>query len=188
MKIIVGLGNYGSKYEKTYHNMGFRVIDKIAEHLDIKLKDTSCSSLLKLINLGGKEVVFAKPLTYMNRSGEAVKSLLKKYNSDISELLVIYDDIDISRFSLRCRQEGGAGTHNGMKSIIDNLGSKQFTRIRIGIGNEPEQELHNYVLSKIKRGDKKAFEDVFDKVALAIIDYVKSDDKDRLMRSINEKI
>ena len=187
MKIIVGLGNIGKKYEKTYHNMGFMVINKIAEILKVKVKDKACSSLIKALSVGGEQTVLAKPTTLMNNSGEAVNSLLKRFNATISDLIVIYDDIDLPRFDLRCRREGGAGTHNGMKSIINSIESKAFTRIRIGIGCDTEQELHKYVLSKRKKADDKAFDDVFTKIAQALIDYTKSNDIDMLMRNINEK-
>lgn len=144
--IIVGLGNYGDKYEYTYHNIGFLAIDRIARELGVKFNRRECDSLTAITQKGGHRLVLAKPQTYMNNSGIAVKQLVAKYGS-MDDLLVIYDDIDIGKGSIRFREKGSAGTHNGMRSIIEKLGSQDFKRMRIGIGPVPENILLvNYVI------------------------------------------
>lgn len=184
MKIIVGLGNKGRKYEKTYHNAGFAVIDRVAKDLGVKLKTKQCAALTARV---GGEIILAKPQTYMNNSGEAVASLLAKYKADISDLLVIYDDVDLPIFSMRCRLEGGAGTHNGMRDIISTIGDNNFIRVRIGIGKGEDGDLAHFVLSKWSKKEEEQLQAVFNKAAKAITGYIKSGDKDALLRAINEK-
>lgn len=162
MKIIVGLGNYGAKYERTYHNLGFMAVDRIADILAVKIKSKECESLVAVKD----DLVLAKPLTYMNLSGIAVKKLLKKYDGNLSDLIVIYDDIDLERASVRVRQKGSAGTHNGMRSIIAEIQSGDFCRIRIGAGRPEEgEDLADYVLSAIPYAHKEAFNNALDTAA-----------------------
>jgi len=186
MKIVVGLGNKGRKYQKTYHNAGFEVIGKMANTLGVALKRKECASLTARASVGGG-VILAKPQTYMNNSGQAVASLLAKYQAQPASLLVVYDDIDLPLASLRCRLDGGAGTHNGMRDIIATIDSQDFIRIRIGIGKDTSRDLAGFVLSKYSKQEAKQLDCVFNKVAKAIIEYVESGDKDALLRSINEK-
>jgi len=186
MKIIVGLGNKGKKYQRTYHNSGFEVIDKIARSLGVKVKNKECASLTARASIADG-VILAKPQTYMNNSGEAVASLLAKYKSAPSDLVIVYDDIDLPLPSLRCRAEGGAGTHNGMRNIINTIGSQDFIRIRVGIGKDVSGDLAGFVLSKYNKEEAKQLDTVFNKAAKAIIEYVENSDKDLLLRSINEK-
>lgn len=185
MKIIIGLGNKGRKYEKTYHNAGFGTIDKLAQMLNVKLKTKECSSLTARV--GGAGLILTKPQTYMNNSGEAVASLLAKYKADIGDLVVVYDDIDLPFADVRGRLEGGAGTHNGMRNIISILGRQDFIRVRIGIGKDTQRDLADFVLSKYNKEEAKQLEQVFNKVAKAIIEYAQSGDKEVLLRNINEK-
>ena len=181
--IIVGLGNPGVEYENTLHNMGYKVIDAIANKLGKKVNKLECSSLTSIVKNNPK-IVLAKPLTYMNNSGEAVKSLLSKYKQEVSDLLVIYDDIDIDRFSVRVRKSGSAGTHNGMRSIIGHIGTGEFTRVRMGVG-KGGYDLKDYVLSNIPKDDEKHFSESIEKIADLIIEYMGTGDVDRLLREGN---
>lgn len=184
--IIVGLGNPGDKYENTYHNMGYKVVDVLAEKLNTKLKRAECSSLTATISRDGEKTVIAKPVTFMNLSGQAVKGLAKKHNASLEDIIVIYDDIDLDRFAIRSRKEGSAGTHNGMKNIVQLLDSNAIKRIRIGVGRG-QGDLASYVLSNIKSEDEKTFSQCFEKVAEGIFQYIKHKDFEQLMRELNSK-
>ncbi|MFA5450039.1 MAG: aminoacyl-tRNA hydrolase [Clostridia bacterium] len=186
MLIIVGLGNPTEEYANTFHNMGYMAVERLAESLGKKIKKAECSSLTSTFSRGGEKIVLAKPLTYMNLSGRAVKSLLQKHKATPSELIVLFDDFDIDRFTVRVRAEGGAGTHNGMKSIIEELQTNNFKRIRIGIGSG-EYDKKEYVLSSIKKEDKERFQEVFDALAKSIGAYIKDRDFDKLMREVNSR-
>lgn len=151
-KLLVGLGNVGKEYEDTVHNLGFIVIDRVAEKLGFSFKKNICSALVAEANYKGEKVVLAKPTTYMNNSGIAVKSLVKKFDIDISkDLLIINDDIDLPQGVVRLREKGSAGTHNGLKSIVKELATTEFSRLKIGAGAPPSEfmNLADYVLSKI---------------------------------------
>ncbi len=187
MIIIVGLGNPGKEYENTFHNMGFRAIDALADKMGKSIKKAECQSLTCTFSRNSERVVFAKPLTYMNLSGQAVKSLLAKYRATPNDLIVIYDDIDIDRFAIRARTSGSAGTHNGMKSIVSYLGTDNFKRIRVGIGRENVYNLADYVLSQVKSEDNAEFNRVFNDIAIHIEAYLKHNDFEKLMREINRK-
>lgn len=184
MIIIVGLGNPTEEYAKTFHNMGFMAIDRLADKLGKKIKKAECDALTVTFSRNGEKVVFAKPLTYMNLSGKAVKSLIAKYNANPEDVVILYDDIDIDRFTLRARASGSAGTHNGMRDIISTLGTTNIKRVRIGIGREG-CELKDYVLSKVKTEDEVEFNKVFDKLADALDAYLRNADFEALMRAIN---
>lgn len=187
MIIIVGLGNPGKEYENTFHNMGFRAIDTLADKMGKSIKKAECQALTCTFSRNSEKVVFAKPLTYMNLSGQAVKSLLNKYGATPDDLIVIYDDIDIDRFAIRARASGSAGTHNGMKSIVGSLGTDKFKRIRIGIGRENLFNLADYVLSSVKAEDREEFNRLFENVAEHLEAYLKHNDFEQLMREINKK-
>lgn len=186
MLIIVGLGNPSPEYAETFHNTGFRAVDALAEALGKKIRKAECSALTSTFQRGGEKIVLAKPLTYMNLSGDAVKSLKDKYGATLSEIIIIYDDCDIDRFSVRARGNGSAGSHNGMKSIIERLGSAEFKRIRIGIGRG-DGILKDYVLSKIGAEDLKEYDKVFASVSAALTQYIADKDFERLMRALNTK-
>lgn len=148
MKLIVGLGNVGKEFENTVHNMGFRVVDKVAKELNIVFKKNYCSSLIAEGNYNGEKVILAKPTTFMNLSGLAVKSLVKKFNLERNDFLIVSDDIDLPSASVRYRESGTAGTHNGLRNIVKELKTTSFNRLRIGVGKPPENvDLADYVLS-----------------------------------------
>lgn len=182
--IIVGLGNPGKEYEKTYHNMGYGVLDALAAKLGRKIDKIECSCLTTVKESGGVKTVLAKPITYMNLSGEGVKSLLKKYGVGSEELLVVYDDIDLPPFAVRVRKSGSAGTHNGMRNVLKMLDTENVKRMRIGIG-KPEYDLKEYVLSKPSKEDEKKFDALFDSCADLLCEYLVTEDFDKLMREAN---
>ncbi len=163
MKIVVGLGNYGDKYAYTFHNMGFLAVEVLADKLGLKFKDRECDALVAIGYRGGEKLVIAKPLTYMNLSGVAIKQLVKKYKADVTtDLVVIYDDIDLPKGSIRVRAKGSAGTHNGMRNIIAEIGSENFARVRIGIGPVPQSvPLADYVLSDVPKAERQMLYDAF---------------------------
>ena len=163
MFVIVGLGNPGKKYEKTRHNMGFLAIDKLAEKHDIKVNKLKHKALI------GQKALLVKPQTYMNLSGESVREIVSYYDIDLEDLIVIYDDFDLEIGTIRIRKKGSAGSHNGMKSIIGQIQSKDFPRIRIGIGKSGGgAEWKDFVLGKTSKQDEKLIEDAVDRAADAV--------------------
>lgn len=172
--LIVGLGNFGKEYENTFHNLGFLAIDTLATKLSKQIKKAECASLTATFSYKGKRIVLAKPQTYMNLSGQAVKSLMKKYNVEIEDVIILFDDIYLERFAIRAREFGSAGTHNGMKNIIEILGTDKIKRVRFGIGQE-RGILKDYVLSKISSDDLIDFEKVCEIFADAFIKYLLDD-------------
>lgn len=184
MLIIVGLGNPGKEYENTFHNMGFRAVDALAEKIGKNLKKAECNALTVTFSKKGDKIVLAKPLTFMNSSGEAVKGLVAKYKAKPEEVVVIYDDIDLPRHTLRARASGSAGTHNGMRSIVSLLGTEGFKRIRIGIGRGPG-DLADYVLSDVPSCEKEAFGGDYLRIAEALEAYISDRDFEALMRKLN---
>lgn len=184
MKLIVGLGNIGKEYENTNHNAGFITIDKVAEFYGIKFNNRSCDADWGEQNIGGEKYIFAKPRTYMNNSGVSVKSFIKKFGIKIEDVIVLVDDIDQCAGSIRIRKTGSAGTHNGLKSIISETGSKDFLRIRIGIGKQNEhQDLKDFVLSKIKMTDDQKVG--FENAKNALIDIISNVPVDNVMTKYN---
>lgn len=158
MYIIVGLGNPEEKYLKTFHNMGYIAVGDVADKLGVKFKKKECEAYTAEANIRGEKVVLARPVTYMNASGRAVKQLLAKYKTDAAHLVVIYDDYDIPKASVRIRPSGSAGTHNGMRSVIAEIGTQNFARIRIGIRDtEVNIPIINYVLSEVRKDDYELF-------------------------------
>ena len=131
--VIVGLGNPGKEYADTRHNMGYKAIDVLSSDENIEIRRNKFHSLIGQGRIAGKKVVLVKPETYMNRSGIAVREAAMYFNVAPENLIVIYDDIDLPSGSIRIRKSGGAGTHNGMKSVVEQLGTKDFVRIRIGV-------------------------------------------------------
>lgn len=164
MKLIVGLGNPGKQYADTRHNVGFKVIDFLSNQWNIDLKEAKFQGLFGRGVVNGEKVILLKPMTYMNLSGEAVVPLMDYYNLPEEDLLVIYDELDLVPGKIRLRYKGSAGGHNGMKSIINHLGTQEFNRIRIGIGRpEPGLPVTNYVLGKFKPEEKQLIEEMIKK-------------------------
>lgn len=137
MKIIAGLGNPGAEYAHTKHNVGFMLVDVLAEKLGAASWKEDFFSALTEVRIGGEKVFLVKPLTYMNNSGEALGPMLSYYKLDVDDLVVVHDDMDIPAGMVRVRRKGSSGGHNGIKSIIAHVGSEDFARVRIGIGRPP---------------------------------------------------
>lgn len=166
--IIAGLGNPGRQYDGSRHNAGFDVIDRLVDRYGISGPVRFGRSMTGKGIIGGRKVLLVKPLTYMNRSGEALREIVQFYKTDPSEgLLVISDDIDLALGALRIRAKGSAGGHNGLKNIIQNLGTDQFCRIRVGVGAKPgaDYDLADYVLGHFSHEERKVMEEAVDKAA-----------------------
>ena len=161
MYIIVGLGNPGKQYEKTRHNIGFDFIDALADKYNISVLEGKFKALIGKGVIEGQKVILAKPLTYINLSGESVRQLIDYYKVDEeSELIIVYDDISLNPGGLRIRAKGSAGGHNGIKNIIQHLGHDKFMRIKIGVGEKPKGwDLVDYVLGRFTTEDRKLVEE-----------------------------
>ncbi|MFI3166850.1 MAG: aminoacyl-tRNA hydrolase [Bacillota bacterium] len=164
--LICGLGNIGDKYANTRHNAGFIVVDKLAEKLNLKIDKKACKSTIA--RRMKDELIIQKPETYMNLSGIAVKEAMGQYHFEKDEIIIVYDDIDLPLGTIRYREKGSAGTHNGMRSIISEIGTTEFARLRIGIGKPPvpQMDLADYVLGKFSSEElailNKSAEDAID--------------------------
>ena len=172
--LVVGLGNPGTKYEHTRHNCGFRAVDILAKDLGCKIDKGKFQGLYGQTNYNGKKVFLLKPQTYMNASGNSVLQLSAYFSIPPQRIIVIFDDISLQPGRLRVRGEGSAGGHNGIKSIISQLGSQDFPRVKIGVGAKaPEQDLADWVLSGFTAGEEKALAPALQSAAdaaLSIID------------------
>lgn len=152
MKLIVGLGNPGREYETTRHNIGFKVASTLAAKCGIKLNSKAFKSLIGKGRIFGRDIIIALPQTHMNNSGEAVKALLSRKRVDLKNLLVICDDVNLSLGVIRIRPKGSSGGHRGLESVIEHLGSEEFSRLRLGIGKEGlRTDLSDYVLSPFNK-------------------------------------
>ncbi|KAB8126495.1 aminoacyl-tRNA hydrolase [Gracilibacillus oryzae] len=169
MKCIVGLGNPGRKYEQTRHNAGFMVVDHLLERHNWKLEKQKFNGLFTLETLQNEKVLLIEPQTYMNLSGECVRPLMDFYQLEAEDIVVIYDDLDLPLGKVKLRQTGGHGGHNGVRSIIDHLGTKQFNRIRFGIGR-PVQPIPviDYVLGKFGTEEQTVLNDSINHAANAL--------------------
>ena len=165
MYIIAGLGNPGRKYENTRHNMGFTVVDLLAEKYGIKVDKIKFKALVGEGRIAGQKVLLVKPQTYMNLSGQSIREVMSFYKEDIENLIVIYDDIDIPTGTIRLRKKGSAGTHNCMRNIVYLLADDGFPRIRVGIGSEKKVDLINYVTGGVTKGEKELLEGALVKAA-----------------------
>ncbi len=161
MKIIAGLGNPTREYEGTRHNIGFSVIDRLAQQYNISMKEKKFKAICGKGMISGEKVVLLKPQTYMNLSGESIIEAVNFYKCDPEEdLIIIYDDIDLDVGRLRIRSKGSAGGHNGMKSIISHVGTQTFSRIRVGVGEKPKDwDLADYVLGHFSKEELEAIEE-----------------------------
>lgn len=168
--MVVGLGNPGKKYELTRHNVGFRMLDHIADQNRMKVTRAKWNALSATGNLAGAKVLLLKPTTFMNNSGDAVRQAANFYNLPPERVIVIYDDVTLDPGVLRIRAEGSAGGHNGIKSIIEHLGSDKFPRIKVGVGKKPrpDYDLADWVLAMPSSDDRKKIESRADDVAAAL--------------------
>ena len=168
--IIVGLGNPGAQYLHTRHNAGFLAIDYICEKYNARVNKSAHKGLVGEATIGGKRVLLVKPQTFMNLSGECVRAVLDFYKISPDNLIIIYDDISLDVGRLRVRRDGSAGGHNGIKSILEHLGTKTFPRIKVGVGQKPhpDYDLASWVLSEFKSDELKALEGTFPTVCEGI--------------------
>lgn len=185
MKLIVGLGNPGKKYENTRHNTGFAVIDRTLAKLNVELDKNKFNADYTMINRNGEKIYILKPLTYMNLSGEAVVPFMKYFNIDPEDLVVVHDDLDLPVGKIRLRQSGSCGGQNGMRNIIDLLGDSNIKRIRVGIGKDPLIPVVDYVLGKTKKEDLEVYNQALDKASDALIYWLDHDDFSKAMSNFN---
>lgn len=188
MLVIVGLGNPDDKYQGTRHNIGFDVIDLLAEKYNIAVDTKKHRAYIGKGIIGGQKVILAKPQTYMNLSGESVRSLVEYYKVDPeTELLIIFDDISLDVGQLRIRKKGSAGGHNGIKNIIANLGTSVFQRIKVGVGEKPKgYDLADYVLGRFSKEDRELIKEGFECAAEAVA-MITAGEIDQAMNKYNRK-
>ncbi len=173
MYVIIGLGNPGKEYENTRHNMGFKAIDALAADAGIEVKKSRFHSLLGQGRISGEKVLLVKPQTYMNRSGIAARECAMYFDVPRENVIVIYDDIDLPLSAIRIRKSGGAGTHNGMKSVVQELGVTDFPRIRIGVGAAADDEdLVNRVIGKVPKDEQLLLDKAAEAAAAAVKDII----------------
>ena len=188
MFIIAGLGNPTLQYEGTRHNVGFDVIDMLADRYNISVDGRKGRALIGKGMIGGQKVLLVKPQTYMNLSGESVRELVNYYKVDPeSELIVVYDDISLAPGQIRIRKKGSAGGHNGIKNIIANLGTDRFMRVKVGVGEKPKNwDLADYVLSPFTKDERPLVNLAIEHAAKAI-EQMLNGDVDAAMNEYNRK-
>ena len=188
MLVIVGLGNPDDKYQGTRHNVGFDVIDLLAEKYNIAVDTKKHRAYIGKGIIGGQKVILAKPQTYMNLSGESVRSLVEYYKVDPeTELLIIFDDISLDVGQLRIRKKGSAGGHNGIKNIIANLGTSVCQRIKVGVGEKPKgYDLADYVLGRFSKEERELIKEGFECAAEAVA-MITAGEIDQAMNKYNRK-
>lgn len=173
MKILVGLGNPGEKYAVTRHNLGFMVVDRLAGRLGVEVRRRRFRSLVGETPLDDDRLVLVKPLTYMNRSGQSVKSALEYYACSADSLMVICDDFNLPLGKLRVRRKGSGGGHKGLESIIHSIGSTEFPRLRIGLGLPSQSQASEYVLAPFSKEEKGVIDEALERACEAVIDWVR---------------
>ena len=187
MKLIAGLGNPGREYFHTRHNAGFRALDVIAEKMGVDITEKKHKGLLAKGIYAGQKVLLLKPLTYMNLSGESLRAAMDYYRMEKEDIVLLYDDISLPPGQLRIRTKGSAGGHNGIKSVISHLGSNEFLRIKIGIGEKPPRmDLADYVLSVFPSREEKVMEEAYENAASAL-SCLLSEGVDAAMNQFNKK-
>lgn len=175
MFLIVGLGNPEIEYSKTRHNMGFDTINKLSEKNNIEVNKSKFKGLYGTGMIQGQKVLLLKPQTYMNLSGESVKEIIDFYHIELKKIIIIYDDMDTEKGNIRIRKKGGAGSHNGMKSVVKCLQTNDFGRIRVGIGQpENKKDMINYVIGKISEEEQKILQLGVDKASEAVEEILKN--------------
>lgn len=175
MYLIVGLGNPENEYANTRHNMGFDTINEIAKNNNININKTKFKGLYETGIIKGKKVVLLKPQTYMNLSGESVSEVVNFYNIKPEEIIIIYDDIDVEKGKIKIRKKGGPGSHNGMKSVIQQLNTNDFARVRVGIGQPQfKNDMINYVIGKIPEDEQEVLQQGVKRAAEAVEEIIEN--------------
>ncbi len=183
MKLVVGLGNPGSKYDNTRHNIGFMCLDYMAKYYNVSFSKKANYEIAE-VNVNGEKVLLLKPLTFMNLSGEAVIAVSKFYKLDPSDIIVIYDDLDMMFGKLRVKDNSSSGGHNGIKSIISHLHTQEFMRIKVGINNEYKKDVKSFVLSKFSKSEMTELDGLYGK----IIDGTNAFLKDQSIETIRTRL
>lgn len=188
MYLIVGLGNPGKQYENTRHNVGFDAVDLLVDEYRVPSSGKQHKAMYGKGVIAGQKVILAKPLTYMNLSGESVRALVDYYKIDPEEeLIVIYDDISLEPGQLRIRPKGSAGGHNGIKNIIAHLGTQVFKRVKVGVGEKPKgYDLADYVLSRFPKDERVLMEEAFERAGEAAV-CMMNDTMEHAMNQFNKK-
>lgn len=187
MYLIAGLGNPSRTYEGTRHNIGFTMIDAIGNKFGIDVTTKKHKALVGRGMIDGMRAILAKPQTYMNLSGESIREITDFYKIEPENIIIIYDDISLDVGQLRIRKKGSAGGHNGVKNIIAHLGTQEFPRIKVGIGNKPEGwDLADYVLSKYTKAEQEALEEASEGV-IGAVKLMLADDIEAAMNKYNAK-
>lgn len=185
MKLVVGLGNPGRKYARTRHNVGFEVIDELARRAGVEFRHSwRVPADLADAEIAGSRVVLVKPRTYMNRSGDAVGPLARRKGWGAGDVLAVVDDVDLECGRLRLRKDGSAGGHNGLKSLIEALGSQGFPRVRVGIGRDTGGEMVDHVLGTFRPEERKVMDEAVARAADAVESAI-ADGMDRAMNRFN---
>ncbi len=183
MWLIAGLGNPGPGYSKTRHNIGFLVIDRIADEYRLELKQKE-NYIIGKGSIEGNNVVLIEPLTFMNRSGLAVRDVMRRNGIEASELIVIHDDIDMDTGKLKIRKDGSSGGHKGIDSIIQDLGTREFIRVKIGVGRGEGVPVEDYVLGKFKKAELPLVNEAVSRAADAVTSILKTS-VEKAMNSFN---
>lgn len=187
MYLIVGLGNPGSEYNNTRHNIGFEMLDRYTSSKNINLSNEKFKGLFTKVDVNGTNVIFAKPMTYMNLSGNFIRDIINFYKIELNNVLVIYDDMDLPLGKIRLKDNGSAGGHNGIKSIIDCLGTEKFKRLKCGIGRPSNKNIPipDHVLGKFSSEEQNLVNTINDKVFNIINGFIKGETFLSLMNKFN---
>ena len=186
MKVVIGLGNPGKKYEKTRHNIGFIAVDNLRKKMNISDEREKFQALISEKNIDGEKVIFLKPQTFMNLSGNSVIEIVNFYKLDPKkDIIVIYDDMDLSFGDIRIREKGSSGGHNGIKSIISHIG-EEFIRIKCGIGAK-EKDAVEHVLGEFNQTEQKDLDEILEKINNCVIEMLSVQNLDRIMQKYNKK-
>ena len=186
MKVVIGLGNPGKKYEKTRHNIGFIAVDNLRKKMNISDEREKFRALVSEKNIDGEKVIFLKPQTFMNLSGNSVIEIVNFYKLDPKkDIIVIYDDMDLSFGDIRIREKGSSGGHNGIKSIISHIG-EEFIRIKCGIGAK-EKDAVEHVLGEFNQTEQKDLDEILEIVDNCVIEILTVQNLDRIMQKYNKK-
>ena len=185
MKLIVGLGNIGKEYEHTRHNVGFDTIDILASNLNVSFsQEKALKGMVAKVNINQHKAILLKPTTYMNLSGESVKAVMQFYKIPVEDIIIISDDLDMVSGKIRYRENGSAGGHNGLKSIIQHLGTQNFKRIKIGIDRDKYIPVIDWVLTKFSKDVQDSINQSFEHIAKCLEKYIGEEDDKRLASSL----
>lgn len=186
MKLIVGLGNPGLIYKNTRHNVGFSILDSFCKNNNIKLNETKFSGSYSIETIKGNKVLFLKPLKYINLSGEVINKIMNYYEIDLKDILIIHDDMDLELGKYKLKESGSSAGHNGLKNIEENLNTKNYKRLKIGISKNNSVDKKSYVLGKFNKDEKAIINEVINVSNSIILDYLELDFSN-LMNKYNKK-